>query len=58
MPQIAEVIVDVPVMQTNSPYSYRIPPHLEHKLLPGMRVIVPFGQGDRKFKALWLKLLM
>lgn len=55
MPQIAEVIVDVPVMQTNSPYSYRIPPHLEHKLLPGMRVIVPFGQGDRKIQGFVVK---
>lgn len=47
MPQIAKVIVDVPVLQTNIPYDYTIPTEYESKLLPGMRVVVPFGQGDR-----------
>jgi len=45
--QIAEIIVDVPVMQTNIPYSYLIPEKFEKELVPGMRVVVPFGQGDR-----------
>lgn len=47
MTQIAQVIVDVPVLQTNIPYSYVIPTEYEKQLSPGMRVIVPFGQGDR-----------
>ncbi|MFC6255392.1 primosomal protein N' [Secundilactobacillus hailunensis] len=48
MTQIAEVIVDVPTMQTNTPYSYEIPPALVDQLQPGMRVVVPFGNGSRK----------
>ncbi|KRM77360.1 primosomal protein N' [Secundilactobacillus collinoides] len=48
MPEVAEVIVDVPTMQTNTPYSYLIPATLTTPLLPGMRVIVPFGNGSRK----------
>lgn len=48
MTQIAEVIVDVPTMQTNTPYSYEIPPALVDQIQPGMRVVVPFGKGSRK----------
>ncbi|MCH5463305.1 primosomal protein N' [Lactobacillus sp. LC28-10] len=48
MTQIAEVVVDVPTMQTNTPYSYEIPAALVNQLQPGMRVVVPFGNGGRK----------
>lgn len=48
MTQIAHVIVDVPTMQTDQPYSYSIPKELENQLLKGMRVSVPFGRGKRK----------
>ncbi|USS93876.1 primosomal protein N' [Fructilactobacillus ixorae] len=44
----AAVIVDVPTMQTNFPYSYAIPPELQAQLQPGMRVVVPFGSGNRQ----------
>lgn len=43
MNQIAKVVVDVPVMQTNKPYDYLIPPELVTQLEKGMRVEVPFG---------------
>lgn len=43
MKQIAKVVVDVPVMQTNQPYDYAIPPTLIDRLQVGMRVEVPFG---------------
>lgn len=43
MNQIAKVVVDVPVMQTNQPYDYVIPPELINRLEKGMRVEVPFG---------------
>ncbi|MGP6147661.1 primosomal protein N' [Jeotgalibaca sp. A122] len=43
MKQIAKVVVDVPVMQTNQPYDYAIPPQLKDRLQKGMRVEVPFG---------------
>lgn len=44
---IAKVIVDVPTMQTNKPYDYRIPGRFREQIVPGMRVEVPFGQGKR-----------
>lgn len=40
---VAKVIVDVPAKQTNRPFDYAIPERLRSVLLPGMRVIVPFG---------------
>ncbi|WP_035519756.1 primosomal protein N' [Ligilactobacillus hayakitensis] len=45
--QIADVIVDVPTMQTNRPYTYLIPEQFQNDLEPGMRVSVPFGNGNR-----------
>lgn len=42
-PQIAEVIVDVPARATDFAFSYVIPPSLQGKIFPGMRVTVPFG---------------
>lgn len=47
MPHIAEVIVDVPVLQTNKPFHYEIPKEFEQRLVSGMRVVVPFGNGSR-----------
>ncbi|WP_174733877.1 primosomal protein N' [Mesobacillus harenae] len=40
---IASVIVDVPAKQTDKPFDYKIPEGLKGAVLPGMRVIVPFG---------------
>ncbi|WP_338452004.1 primosomal protein N' [Niallia oryzisoli] len=40
---VAKVIVDVPAKQTNRPFDYAIPERLKSVLMPGMRVIVPFG---------------
>lgn len=48
MPKIADVIVDVPTLQTNTPYEFVIPKDLEDNLNVGMRVIVPFGKGSRR----------
>ncbi|MDF0480561.1 primosomal protein N' [Vagococcus sp. PNs007] len=44
---VAEVIVDVPTMQTDTPYTYLIPPALGKYIKKGMRVEVPFGNGNR-----------
>lgn len=44
---IAKVIVDVPLMQTDKPYSYQIPLEFEDMVEAGMRVHVPFGKGNR-----------
>jgi primosomal protein N' (replication factor Y) len=46
--QIAQVLVDVPTMQTNRPYSYQIPAAWQSQVQPGMRVVVPFGRGKRR----------
>lgn len=48
MQQIADVIVDVPVLQTNIPYEFKVPNNLQEDIAIGMRVIVPFGQGNRR----------
>lgn len=48
MNQMAQIIVDVPTMQTNQPYTYAIPAQLTDQITPGMRVVVPFGNGSRK----------
>lgn len=45
--KIAQVIVDVPTMQTNKPFSYLIPKELATLIQIGMRVHVPFGRGNR-----------
>jgi len=44
----AQIVVDVPTMQTNQPYTYQVPNTLEEMIEPGMRVIVPFGKGNRR----------
>lgn len=44
---LAEVIVDVPLMQTDKPFSYRIPEEFEDMIQAGIRVHVPFGKGNR-----------
>ena len=46
--QVVQVIVDVPTMQTNRPYTYRVPERLTNQVTAGMRVIVPFGRGKRE----------
>lgn len=56
MEYIAEVIVDVPVLQTNIPYEFKIPKSLQRDIAVGMRVIVPFGQGDRRIQGFITKL--
>lgn len=47
MLKLANVIVDVPTMQTNKPFDYIVPDALASVIQAGMRVIVPFGRGDR-----------
>ncbi|MCY7179625.1 primosomal protein N' [Streptococcus gallolyticus subsp. gallolyticus] len=47
MVKIAQVIVDVPLMQTDKPFSYIIPKNVEDQVTIGSRVHVPFGRGNR-----------
>lgn len=48
MKQVAQVIVDVPTMQTDQPFTYLIPEKVQEQLQTGMRVAVPFGMGNRQ----------
>ena len=48
MPNYAQVIVDVKAMQTNRPYTYQIPAELKDQIQVGMRVVVPFGKGEKR----------
>lgn len=47
MTKIAQVIVDVPLMQTDKPFSYLVPEDMQNQVTLGSRVHVPFGRGNR-----------
>ena len=51
---IAKIIVDVPLMQTDQPYSYKIPEEFEGMLEVGMRGHVPFGKANRLIQGIVL----
>ena len=44
---IAKVVVDVPTMQTDKPFSYLVPNEFVSLVGIGMRVHVPFGKSNR-----------
>ncbi len=51
----AEVIVDVPTMQTDQPFTYLVPSEMETALQVGMRVEVPLVMAIVMSKdLLWL----
>ena len=45
---IAQVALAAATYAIDRPYSYRIPKELCERVLPGMRVLVPFGAGNRR----------
>ncbi|MBP3313586.1 MAG: primosomal protein N' [Oscillospiraceae bacterium] len=49
---IAKIAVSSAVFAIDKPYSYAIPRHLT--LVPGLRVMVPFGRGNRKAEGIVL----
>ncbi len=49
---LAKIAVDAAVYAIDKPYSYRVPPGMT--LLPGMRVLVPFGRGNRRTEGIVL----
>ncbi|WEV45536.1 primosomal protein N' [Streptococcaceae bacterium ESL0687] len=55
--KIAKVIVDIPLMQTDHPFSYLVPTNLEGLLEVGMRVHVPFGKADRLVQAIVMEIV-
>ena len=51
---LQKIIVDVPLMQTDQPYSYKIPEEFKEMLEVGMRVHVPFGKANRLIQGIVL----
>lgn len=47
MAKIAKIAVSAATYAIDRPYDYLVPDELEPTLLPGMRVAVPFGAGNR-----------
>jgi len=45
--KVAQISVSKAIYAIDKPYTYLIPPELEGRLRPGMRVLVPFGSGNR-----------
>lgn len=43
----AQIIVDMPLMQTDQSFTYWVPEHLQQGIQLGSRVHVPFGKGNR-----------
>ncbi|MDL2248834.1 primosomal protein N' [Tyzzerella sp. OttesenSCG-928-J15] len=44
---IAQIIVSINNANVDKPFSYIIPSELENKAVRGMRVVVPFGRGNK-----------
>lgn len=55
MPTVATVAVEGLAYYFDAPYSYSVPETLIQRALPGVRVLVPFGNGNRKKQGLILK---
>ncbi len=53
--KVAVVAVEGLVYHFDSPYSYLIPQNLDGKVLPGCRVMLPFGNGNKKKQGLVLE---
>ena len=53
---LAKIALSAATFAIDRPYSYRVPAQLENLLEPGMRVLVPFGTGNRSSEGLVLSL--
>lgn len=54
MTKIAKIAVSAATYAIDRPYDYLVPDELRDSLLPGMRVAVPFGSGNRLCDAIVL----
>ena len=54
--KIAKIAVSRAIYTIDKPYSYLVPREMEDSLEPGMRVLVPFGAGNRGADGLVLSL--
>ncbi len=53
-PATAQIAVAAATYWVDRPFSYRIPPSLREKVVPGIRVVVPFGNGNRRTEGIVL----
>ena len=53
---VAKVAVAKAIYAIDKPYDYLVPTELEGRLVPGMRVLVPFAAGNRGSDGLVLSL--
>ncbi|MCI8828317.1 MAG: primosomal protein N' [Ruminiclostridium sp.] len=52
----AKLALSAATFAIDRPYTYRVPTELEGRLAPGMRVLAPFGRGNRPSEGLVLSL--
>lgn len=52
----AKLALGAATFAIDRPYDYLVPPALEETILPGMRVLVPFGRGNKVVEGLVLAL--
>lgn len=55
-PETAKIAVSAATYWVDRPYDYRIPDALRDKIAPGVRVVVPFGGGNRRTEGIVLSL--
>lgn len=53
---VAKVALSAATFAIDKPYDYLVPEELTAALCPGMRVIVPFGAGNRRTQGIVLAL--
>jgi primosomal protein N' len=53
---VAVVVVSAATYWVDKPYSYSIPAGMKESVLPGVRVMVPFGRGNRRSEGIVLSL--
>ena len=54
--KIAQVAVEGTAYHFDRPYSYKIPDDMADNVLPGKRVVVPFGRGNKRCRGIVLAL--
>lgn len=57
MEKFAEVIVNSEAVTIDKPFTYKIKEDLVHKIEVGHRVLIPFGNGNKKIEGFVLKIL-
>lgn len=56
MAAYANIIIDISHEKLDKSFQYRVPDALQGRLTPGMQVVVPFGQGNRRQKGFVIEL--